>query len=353
MGNNYGKLYETVIKFPQTDIWMDSCGEEELNYGIERKVVGGTSNPVIIGQIIKEELSLWEKRIKYYIEIMPETTEEEIAWEVIHECTRERAKKLLPVFYEYGKLKGRLSAQTNAKFYKSPQKMIEQACYLNSLGDNIQIKIPASKAGIKAIEEVTYRGININATVSFTVPQAIAVAEAVERALKRREEEGMDNSQMTPICTIMIGRLDDWLKEATKKGIVNPPEVLEWAGVAVMKRAYAIFKERGYKTRLLIAAYRNVYHWSEFIGGDISMTIPYEWHKKLNACDVEVISRIDDEVSKEYMDTLMSIPEFARAFDEKGMKIEEFEKYGAFRKTISAFIGGYDELLKLIRTYMI
>lgn len=354
MNHEYGKLYETVLKFPQTEIWMDSCGEEQLNYGIERKISGATSNPVIIGQVIKEELPIWQKRIRHYITAMEGADEEDIAWEVIHECTRERAKKLLPVFQENNGRKGRLSAQTNAKYYRSPEKIIRQGCYLNSLGENIQIKIPASKEGIEAMEELTYLGVNINATVSFTVSQAVAVAEAVEKGLERREREGKYNSKMTPVCTIMVGRLDDWLKETIKQtAAVNHPEALEWAGVAVMKKAYKIYRERGYRTRLLAAAYRNVYHWSEFVGGNLSMTIPYEWHKKLNACNVEAVSRIENEIPEEYFNTLMMLPDFVKAYDENGTKKEEFIYYGAFRKTICSFLNGYDELIKLIRTYII
>ncbi|RDU23955.1 transaldolase family protein [Anaerosacchariphilus polymeriproducens] len=353
MGEYLGKLHETVVKFPNTDIWMDSCGEAELDYGLERGIVGATSNPVIIGQVIKDELPIWEGRIKHYIAEMPTATEEEIAWEVVHECTRERAKKLLPVFEATNGKKGRLSAQTNAKFYRSPEKMVEQAVYLSSLGDNIQIKMPTSEAGIKAFEEVTYQGVNINATVSFTVAQAVAVAEAVERGLKRREAEGLSTEDMTPICTIMIGRTDDWVKESVKGIAVDHPDALEWAGVAVMKEAYRIFNERGYRTRLLTAAYRNVYHWSEFIGGDISMTIPFGWHKKINACDVEVVSRIDNPIPEEFMNTLKKLPEFIKAFDEKALPVEEFVNFGAFRKTINGFISGYEDLLKLVRSYMV
>ena len=51
----------------------------------------------------------------------------------------------------------------------------------------MMIKIPASAAGIEAIEEATYRGASINATVSFTVAQAVAVAEAVERGLEEKK----------------------------------------------------------------------------------------------------------------------------------------------------------------------
>lgn len=349
-----GKLHESAVRFPQTDIWMDSCGEEELNYGLERGIVGATSNPIIVGNVIKSELSIWEGRIKELIEEMPEATEDDIAWALIYEMGELRAKKLLPVFEKYKGKKGRLSIQTNAKYYRSADKMVEQALVLDSLGENMQVKIPASAAGIKAMEEATYKGVSINATVSFTVAQAVAVAEAVERGMARREAEGFSTEKMAPVCTIMIGRTDDSLKRyVNKTGMIVDPECLEWAGIAVIKEAYRIYKERGYKTRLLSAANRNHYHWSALIGGDLAQTINYGWHKKLNGSDIEVSNRIDECVNEEYMEQLRKIPEFYKAFDEKGMESKDFEKYDGFRDTLSTFISGYCDLCKLIRNYMI
>ena len=180
MSEFLGKLHESAVKFPMTDIWMDSCGEEELNYGLERGIVGATSNPIIVGAVIKNEMSIWEPRIKELVKEMPDATEDELTWALIDEVGALRSKKLLPVYEEYHGKKGRLSIQTNAKYYRSAEKMIEQAMHLNSLGKNMMVKMPASAAGIKAMEEVTYRGVIINATVSFTVAQAVAVAEAVD-----------------------------------------------------------------------------------------------------------------------------------------------------------------------------
>ena len=140
------------------------------------------------------------------------------------------------------------------------------------------------------MEEATYRGISINATVSFTLPQAIAVAEAVERGLKRREAEDLDISTMGPVCTIMVGRLDDWLKVLhDKHNLSVDPGYFEWAGVAVFKKAYQIFRERGYRLRLLSAAFRNHMHWSEFIGGDVVISPPCAWQRRYNASDIEVV----------------------------------------------------------------
>ena len=116
---------------------------------------------------------------------------------------------------------------------------------------------------VEAIEEATAEGIVINATVSFTVPQVIAVADAVERGLRRREATGVEVSTMRPVATMMIGRLDDWMETlAQRDGITLTPGAASWAGIACFKRAYPIFRERGYRTTLLAAAYRHSRHWS-------------------------------------------------------------------------------------------
>lgn len=354
MSNYLGKLHETVTKFPCTDIWMDSCGKEELTYGIAHGCTGATSNPIIVAAVVRKELPYWEPCIQKIIEENPSFSEDDVVWELIDEVGRQRSPLLLPVFVQYKGKKGRLSIQTNAKNYRNTQKMIDQALHLNSLGKNMQIKIPASAAGIPAMEEATYRGISVNATVSFTVAQAVAVAKAIERGLNRRKAEGLSSEEMSPVCTLMTGRGDDGIKQyVAEHDIIVEPECLEWCGVAIVKEAYRIYKERGYTTRILTAANRNYYHWSEFIGGDILQTINFKWQKMLESCDIVVDDRMGIPVRPEYLERLKTIPEFVKGFDENGQTTEEFEQYGAFRDTLNTFIAGYDEFVTLIRGYMV
>jgi transaldolase len=338
-----------------TEFWNDSCSASELAYAIDNGATGGTSNPVIVGEVLKKELDIWRPRILELIGQNPAASEDAIAWKIMEEITVSAAKLLKPLFDKNSGSNGRLSIQTNAKYYRDPKAIAEQALYFDSLYPNNNIKLPVTKAGVQAIEELSYLGVSVNATVSFTVPQAVAVAEAVERGIARRQKEGRDVSSMAPVCTIMAGRLDDWLKVVgAKKGIITEPGYLEWPGVAAAKRTYRIYRNRGYRTRLLIAAYRNHYHWSEFIGGDISMTIPYAWQKKFNASDVEVRNRIDDPVDPKIIAELeKKFPDFVRAYDEQGMKPEEFEHYGATRRTLLSFLEGYADLVSVIRNIMI
>ena len=146
--------------------------------------------------------------------------------------------------------------------------MVEQARPVRRARPEHPGQVPGHRRRARAIEEATFRGININGTVGFTVAQALAVAEAVERGLDRRGRgRRHDVGSMTPVATIMVGRLDDWMKVLVERdNIALHPDAANWAGVAVFKRAYGIFRERGYRSRLLAAAYRHRLHWTELVG---------------------------------------------------------------------------------------
>jgi len=338
-----------------TDFWNDSCSISELTYALEYGAVGATTNPVIVKDVLKKEMDSYKPRIVELFREMPTASEDDVAWKLNEEMAVAGAKILRPIFDASKGQKGRISIQTNSKYYKNSELMLEQALRFNKLAPNMQIKMATTQAGIQAFEEATYNGVSINATVSFTVPQAIAVAEAVERGLKRRGKEGLDSSMMHPVCTIMIGRVDDWLKAIVERdNIIIDPVCLEWAGVAVMKNAYKIYKEKGYRTQLLAAAYRNHHHWSEFIGGDVSLTIPHIWIKRFNGSDISVKNRINNPVDPKIIDQLSRhLPDFNKAYQPDGMTPDEFETYGATSRTMLQFLGGYDELVTMIRGVMI
>ncbi len=248
-------LHQMTLSTP-TVLWNDSCSLQELSASIEENgAKGATCNPVIVLGVLKKEMPLWKDRILGLVAEMPQASEDELAWRLVEEMAIRAARLLEPAFEREKGRNGRLSIQTDPRLYRSSAAIVEQAERFSKLAPNIIAKIPVTRAGVAAIEEATWRGVSINATVCFTLPQAIAVAEAVERGLRRREKEGKDTSRMGPVCTLMVGRLDDWLKVvAEKKNIIADPWVFDWAGVAVMKKAYRIYRERGYRLRLLSAA---------------------------------------------------------------------------------------------------
>jgi len=338
-----------------TCLWNDSAALDELAYSIEHGAVGATCNPVIALSILKRQMPLWRGRIEELIQEMPTATEDQIGWKVVEEMSVKGAALLKTIFDAQGGRNGRLSIQTDPRFFRNTEAILEQATHFSQLAPNMIVKIPATRAGIPAMEEATYRGISINATVSFTVPQTIAVAEAVERGLARREREGLEIRSMGPVCTIMVGRLDDWLKVVLEKeGICIDPGTLEWAGVAVLKKAYGIYRERGYRLRLLSAAFRNHMHWSEFIGGDVVISPPYAWQLRYNASDIQPVPRMDHQVDAKIVRELTDhFSDFRRAYSEDGIAVDDFDTYGATRRTLRQFLAAGGELAALIRDFMV
>lgn len=347
-------LHEMTCTTP-TDLWNDSCSQQELAYAIEHGGVGATTNPVIVGNVLKKEMPLWSDRIDQLVRENASATEDEITWKVIEELAIKGASLLEPAFKQHNGMKGRLSIQTNPKYAFNQERMVEQAQYFNTLAPNMQVKIPVTSVGVNAIEEATYHGVNINATVSFSVPQTLAVAEAVERGLKRREAKGHDVSGMSPVCTIMVGRIDDWLRFlADRDDITTDPGYFNYAGVAIMKKAYQVYQERGYRTRLLSAAYRCHMHWSEFIGGDLVVSIPYEWQVRFNQSDISAAPRMDHPVDPKVVDELKrKFIDFDQAYENDGMSSAEFDAFGPNRRTLRQFLEGYDSLVQVIRNRMI
>ena len=348
------KLNQTVVQYP-TDYWNDSCSVEELTYAVNQGAVGATTNPNIVVNVLKKEMHLWKDRINQLIHSNPTWSEGDVTWKLIEEMAAHGASFLKPAYDQYKGKKGRLSIQTNPAFYRNAEAITQQAIHFSTLAPNMQVKIPVTEAAIPAIEEATYHGVSVNATVCFTVPQAIAVAEAIERGLDRRASSGKPTHEMSPVCTIMIGRTDDWMKVLAKREAIDiDPAYLDWAGIACLKKAYGIYQQRGYRARLLGAAYRHLGHWSELIGGDIVLTIPYEWQLKINASDIEVKERMSNPVDPQIVAALYSkIPDFRRAYDENGLTLQEFTTFGATVRTLRSFISAAHELMGKIRDFML
>jgi transaldolase len=229
--------------------------------------------------------------------------------------------------------------------------MLDQGRRFAALAPNLQVKFPATKAGLVAIEQATAAGVPVNATVSFTVSQAIAVGEAVERGLDAFAAAGGDPTSLAPVCTIMVGRLDDWLRVIVERdGLAVDPDALDWAGIATFKRAVALYRERGFRTRLLAAAYRHRLHWTELVGGDVVLTMPHAWQVRFNASGIVPVPRIDEPVEPRLVAELESrIPDFGRAYAPDGLSPAEFDTFGATVRTLRSFIGSYHDLAAAVR----
>src|SRR6476620_3848688 len=104
-----------------TCLWNDSSSLQELAYAIEHGAVGATCNPVIVVDVLKREMAVWKDRIAALAREMPTATEHDIAWRVVDEMTMGGAALLAPVFDAQHGRNGRLSVQTDPRYYRDSE----------------------------------------------------------------------------------------------------------------------------------------------------------------------------------------------------------------------------------------
>ncbi len=336
-----------TIATTATDVWNDSCAVDELEYAISYGAVGATANPTIVADVWKADPARWRDRVRALATERDDSTEIDLAWAIVEEMSLRAAPLLRAAFDASGGRQGRLSMQTDPTLFRSFDRMLAQGEHFAGLAPNIIVKFPATATGVQVMEEATYRGVNVNATVSFSVAQAVAAGEAVERGLRRREADRLPVGDMGPVITVMMGRIEDWLRVQTERdGIIADPTALPWSGVAVFKRTVDEFRRRGLRARPLAAAIRHQLHWSELIGGDVIITMPAVWQRRFNASSVEVRPRMDDPIDPSVLDELRRhFPDFVRAYEPDGLTPAEFDTFGPSARTLRAFIGSYHELL--------
>jgi transaldolase len=344
-----GRMSETAAL--GVELWNDSCALNELKDAVAVGMVGATSNPVIVGAAVQADKARLIPVLDALIAEHPRDSEDEIAWRLIAHVVKEGAAVLEPTWKKSDGARGFISAQVSPKHWRNPEKMLAHAKELVALAPNVAIKAPSTAAGIEAMEEMIAAGINVNATVSFSVAQAVAIAEAFERGRKRAQHP----ERLHPWVTIMIGRVDDHVKRVLEKSKASvDPGSPNWAGIAVFKNALRIFRERKYSSTLLAAAYRHHLHWSELIGPGVAQTIPYPWWKQFDGSDITPKLTLDTAVEPRIIEELRAkVPDFARAYDEDGMKPAEFATYGATVNTLKQFLDGYEKLVQLVRERML
>jgi transaldolase len=214
--------------------------------------------------------------------------------------------------------------------------MYAMAKRFHAWAPNIAVKLPATAAGLDVLEDCVAEGITTTATVSFTVPQVVTIAERHRAGIERAKERGIEPGKC--FAVIMIGRLDDYLREVAHD---NQSEVdesdIRQAGLAVTKRAYAIYKERGYEAVLLVAALRGQYHLTELTGADLLMSIHPSYQQQFLAENLPREERIDAPIPADVIERLSAMPEFVRSYEPDGMEPAEFVGFGATQRTLSQF----------------
>lgn len=323
-----------VIGNTRTSWWHDSAEAVEVDRGLERGCVGVTTNPFLSNLAVANARALWADEIGGVL--AQKLSGEAKAEALMKIAVTHTAAKLTPEYEASNGARGFVCAQVNPLRAGDRDCMRLLARRFHGWAPNIAVKLPATYAGLDVLEDSVAEGIACTATVSFTVPQVLAIAERHRRGIERAKQNGVTPGKCYAV--IMIGRLDDFLREVAHDNKAHVSEAdIQQAGLAVTKRAYTLYQERGYDAVLLVAALRGSYHLTELAGADLIMSIAPAFQEVFVNQDFPREARIASSVPADVIDRLRTMPEFVRAYEPDGMAEEEFVAYGATQRTLSQF----------------
>jgi transaldolase len=334
-----------LIGHTSTKWWHDSAEAAELQTGMERGAVGVTTNPFLANLALVRDRGLWSAAI---VEALAQDLPAELKAEgLMRIAVTHAAEKLLPQYESSQGGTGLVCAQVNPSRAGDRDSMAAMAKRFHAWAPNIAVKLPATSAGLDVVEDCVAEGITVTATVSFTVPQVVAIAERQRAGTWRAGKRGIEPGKC--FAVIMIGRLDDYLREVAHDNqvAVSESDICQ-AGLAVTKRAYALYRERGYETVLLVAALRGDYHLTELAGANLVTSIAPAYQESFVTKNFPQEERIEVPVAPEVVKRLRQMPEFVRSYDPEGMTPSEFIGFGPTQRTLSQFV---ESGWRLMETY--
>lgn len=225
-------------------IWLDALRRSWIQDGTlaawrdEYVLHGVTTNPAIFGDAFKTD---------EYDDQIQELAQQGLDARQIYQAiaiqdVQDAADVLRPVYDATHGADGFVSLEVDPDLAHDAEKTIEQAVEYHERVDrpNVMIKIPGTEECLPAIEEVLYRGINVNVTLLFSTESYDAVLEAWLRAMERRETEGL-SLDVQSVASFFVSRVDSEVDKRLK-GNPQEDELRGKAAIANARAAYALYK---------------------------------------------------------------------------------------------------------------
>jgi transaldolase len=281
-------------------VWIDFLSRDMIRNGeLERRmrddaVVGVTSNPTIFQKAISSGAA-YDEQLREVLEV--ERDPKEIFLRLAIKDVEDALDLLRRVWDEGSGQDGYVSLEVDPNLASDTAGTIEEAQRLHETIDrpNLFVKIPATKAGLPAIEEMIARGRSINVTLIFSLERYAEVAEAYIRGLERLVEAGGDPGKVASVASFFVSRVDTETDRRLDE-MGGHDELKGKLAIANAKLAYQRYKEifagnrwealssRGATTQRCLwaststknPAYRDVMYVEELIGPKTVNTMPEE-----------------------------------------------------------------------------
>lgn len=277
-------------------IWLDTLSRDLLDSGEFRRLVtdwyvtGATSNPTIFAKAIRDS-HRYDDQLKEIVEA-GQGDAREVFFELALEDVRRAADILRPMYEDSAGTDGFVSFECTPDLAYDTDATIQQALALWKRLErpNVMIKVPATEAGLGAIEELTFGGVNVNVTLLFSLSRYEQVIEAYLAGLQRRRSAGEAIDGVASVASFFVSRVDAKVDALLPQGSSLRGRV----AVANAQVAYQLYRTRfsgppwealarggarpqrplWASTATKDPAYSDVLYVKELVGPDVINTMP-------------------------------------------------------------------------------
>jgi transaldolase len=233
-------------------VWIDFLSREAIRGGHlqqlidEDAVVGATSNPTIFQKAMGSGNAYDEQ-----LQELGTSDVEQAFWALAEQDIREACDLFRPIWEEGLGRDGYVSLEVDPRLAYDSLGTFNEAIRLHKDVDrpNLLVKIPATKPGLAAIEDVIAKGHSVNITLIFSLKRYAEVAESYIRGLERLVAEGGDPSKVASVASFFVSRIDtegDRLLDELKAGHSDSAKLEELKGrlaIANAKLAYRHYQQ--------------------------------------------------------------------------------------------------------------
>lgn len=220
-----------------TKLWLDSIDPDLVKENRELGATGATSNPIIVADLIKS--GRFEDQLNELIQSGRD--DGAIAWSMTDQLVKDAQAVFISVWESTGGNDGYVSfevdplledVEANLPHEQRVSQYIAQAKHWSADNPNRMIKVPATPAGLDALEEIAAAGIPLNVTLIFTMDQYRAARDAVWRGAQRLESLDKFKS----VYSIFVSRIDVYTQKVCPD---LTPEAQGQVGIVNAQRIWA------------------------------------------------------------------------------------------------------------------
>jgi transaldolase len=354
--------------------WYDNISRDIILSGELKRMIkeeglrGVTSNPTIFHKAIQSS-DIYNEQLRELLSRNNDISEKEIFYELAIKDITDACDLLMDVYRESDGDDGYVSIEVDPHLAYDPEETIKEATELfeRISHPNLMIKVPATAEGLEAIEELLFRGINVNVTLLFSVKRYEKVVDTYLKALERRRAEGKAVDRVASVASFFVSRVDTLTDKYLEEKLKNTEDenerrriqsLLGKAAVANAKMAYQVFK-RGFSSdrflklrlkgakvqRLLFGStstknpsYSDVLYVEELIGPGTVNTMPDSTWRAFK--DHGRVARTLDADVQKAEDILREIESLGISMDRVTKELED--------EGVRLFVESFDALLNVI-----